>query len=192
MTELHHILRTIKLTSSGPYDFSGRMLILSIPGRLDSFLPILNSCLTKSVFPSAWKRFIVRPIPKVSQPSSLTSSHPISLPPFLSKILERIMFDQLNQFLQANSTIPECQSGFRQHFSTTTSLLHLSDSVLRAFDVGSLSALVALDFSKAFDTINHELLIAKLHHYNLSDTALSLFRSFLAHRVQLVLILVGI
>lgn len=103
---------------------------------------------------------------------------------YLSKILERITFNQLNQFLQANRIIPECQSGFRRHFSITTSLLHLSDSVLRAFDV----ALVALDFSKAFDTINHELLIAKLHHYNLSDTALSLFRSFLAHRVQLVLI----
>lgn len=188
MIELYHILRTIKLTSSGPYDFSGRMLILSIPGCLDPFFPILNSCLTKSVFPSAWKWSIVRPIPKVSQPSSLTSSRPISLSPFLSKILERIMFNQLNQFLQANSIIPECQSGFRQHFSTTTFLLHLSDSVLRTFDVGSLSALVALDFSKAFDTINHKLLIAKLHHYNLSDTALSLFRSFLAHRVQLVLI----
>jgi len=114
--------------------------------------------------------------------------HHISLPPFLSKILERIIFTQLNRFLCNNNIIHEFQSGFRKQYSTTTSLLHLSDSVLRSFDSHTLSALVALDFSKAFDTVNHDLLLAKLHYYNLSSSAISLLRSFLLNRSQSVLV----
>jgi len=188
MTDLYNILKSIKLTSSGPYDFSGRMLLFSTPTCLDPLLFILNSCLTKGTFPSAWKHSTVLPLPKVSNPSSFTSLRPISLPPFLSKILERIIFTQLNHFLCNNKIIHDFQSGFRKHFSTTTSLLHLSDSVLRAFDNHSLSALVALDFSKAFDTVNHDLLLAKLRYYNLSNLAISLLRSFLLNRSQSVLV----
>ena len=63
-------------------------------------------------------------------------------------------------------SIPECQSGFRKNHSTTISLLHLSDSVFLFFDNNFLSVLVALDFFKAFDTVNYELLTTKLHHYS--------------------------
>jgi len=75
--------------------------------------------------------------------------------------------------------------------NTTTELLHLFDLVLRGliphFDSGSVSSLIAFDFSKAFDTVNHELLLAKLDHYNLSSSALSLMYSFLIGRSQRVL-----
>jgi len=165
MTDLYNILKSIKLTSSCPYDFSGRMLLLSAPACLNPLLFILNYCLTNGTFLSAWKHSTVLPLPKSSNPTSVISLHPITLPLFLSKILERIIFIQLNHFLCNNKIIHEFQSGFRKHFSTTTSLLHLSDAVLRAFDSHSLSALVALDFFKAFDTVNHELLLAKLHYY---------------------------
>jgi len=72
--------------------------------------------------------------------------------------------------------------------STTTELLYLSDLVLRGFDTRSLTSLIALDFSKAFDLINHELLLAKLYHYGLSFSVLSLMRSFLINRSQRVLL----
>jgi len=164
------------------------MLLLSLPACVDPLLFILNSCITKATFPTAWKHSTVLPLPKVSNPSSFTSLRPITLPPFLSKILERIIFIQLNHFLCNNKIIHEFQSGFRKHFSITTSLLHLSDVVLSAFDSQSLSALVALDFSKAFDTVNHDLLLAKLRYYNLSLSTVSLLRSFLLNRSQSVLV----
>jgi len=72
--------------------------------------------------------------------------------------------------------------------STTTSLLHVADHILHSFDHSIVSTLVALDFSKVFDTINYQLLLAKLHHYGLSKSALSLFRSFLSSRSQSVVI----
>jgi len=160
------------------------MLLLSVPAWSS---PFYLKFLSKETFPSAWKHSIILPLPKISNPSFFTSLRPITLPSFLSRILERIIFTQLNHFLCNNKIIHEFQSGFRKHFSTITSILHLSDAVLRSFNSHSLSALVALDFSKAFDTVNHELLLAKLR-YNLSNLAISLFRSFFLNCSQSILI----
>jgi len=135
MTELYNILKTIKLTFSSPYDFSGYMLLLSVPTCLERLFFILNSCLTKRTFSFVWKHSTVLPLPEVSNPSSFTSLRLITLPPFLSKILERIIFNQLNHFLCNNKIIHEFQSDFRKHFSIATSLLHLSDTILRTFDI---------------------------------------------------------
>ena len=188
LADLYIIMKNIKLTAAGPYDLSGRMLLFCVPWCLDSLLHILNTCLERGIFPSAWKRSIIYPLPKTPNPSSPSSLRPISLPPFLSKLLEYICFRQLTQFFTSNSCIPNFQSGFRKRYSTTTSLLHMSDSVLRSYDEGLLSLIVALDFSKAFDTVNHALLLSKLQYYGLSPSALSLLRSFLTARFQQVLI----
>ena len=92
----------------------------------------------------------------------------------------------MSYFFHVNDIILKCQSD-KNHNIITISLLHLSDSVLRSFDTSSLSALVTLDFSKAFDTVNYELLTAKLHH-GLCDSSVSLLRSFLSNRFQKVLV----
>lgn len=121
-------------------------------------------------------------------PTSFSSFRPISLPPFISKILEQVCFKQPSFFLYSINAIPRFQSGFCREHSTTTSLLHLSDSVLRSFDEGCVSAIVTLDFTKAFDTVNHDLLLAKLKWCGLSSFAISLLRSFLSGRSQRVII----
>lgn len=154
---LYSIMKSIKLTSAGPHDLSGPMILLCLPHCIDPLLSIINKCLSTGNFPSAWKQLVVFPIPKSQNPSSLSSFRPITIPPFLSKILERVWFHQLSVFLQSTNAIPTFQSGFRRYHSTTTSLLHISDSVLKSYDAGSLSALVGLDFSKAFDTVNLSL-----------------------------------
>lgn len=127
-------------------------------------------------------------IPFLKLQFPLSSFRPISLSPFLSKLLEQVWYHQLLPFLYKNKIIPAYQSGFRQGYSTTTSLLYLSDSVIRSFDEGFLSALISLDFSKAFDIINHDLFITKLYHYRFSGPALSLLRFFLTNRYQRVIV----
>ncbi|KYN29152.1 hypothetical protein ALC57_01425 [Trachymyrmex cornetzi] len=97
------------------------MLLLCLPQCLDPLLFILNFALSHSTFPSFWKHSIVLPIPKTNNPSS--PFRLISLPPFLSKVLECICFSQLNAFISEFNVLPSCQSGFRQSHSTTTELL---------------------------------------------------------------------
>lgn len=82
--------------------------------------------------------------------------------------------------------IPACQSGFRYGHSTTTSFLAVSNNVLISLDTGNLSALISLDYSKPFDTINHELFVTELKYYGLFQSALSLFRSFYVNGTQRV------
>jgi len=85
------------------------------------------------------------------------------------------------------NSILDCQSGFRSfHSFTATELLHLSDTVLRGLDSGLLTSLIALDFLRVFDIIDHELLLLKLLPSDLSCSALSFLRSFLTNRSQRV------
>lgn len=84
--------------------------------------------------------------------------------------------------------IPTFQSGFRRLHSTATALLHVSDTVLHNIDKCSLSVLITLDYSKAFDTVNHELLLAKLQYHGLSNSALSFLRAYPMNHSQRVLI----
>ena len=187
-TDLYNILKRIRLTSAGPYDLSGRILLLCLPQCLEPLLHILNYSLLSHTFPSSWKHVVVLPIPKTRDPSTFSSLRPISLPPFLSKLLERICFQQLYAFVNEAKIVPECQSGFRSMHSTTTELLHLSDSVLRGFDSGCLTALITLDFTKAFDTVNPHLFLAKLGYYGLSPSVLFFMQSFLINRFQRILL----
>ena len=113
-------------------------------------------------------------------PPPLILLRPISLTPFLSKVLEKLCFVQLLRYFDSCSAIPPFQSGFRRGHSTSTALLHISDTVLRAFDSRRLTCITSLDFSKAFDTIDHNLLCAKLGYLGLSSSALSLLKSYLS------------
>ena len=186
--DLFSIFKTIKLTSSNPYDISGIMIFHCVPYCLDSLLHIFNSAILSESFPAAWKHSFVYPIPKSANPTTLDSLRPISLTPFLSKVLEKLCFAQLLTHFDSCSAIPPFQSGFRRGYSTSTALLHISNTVLRAFDSRRLTCITSLDFSKAFDTIDHNLLCAKLSYLGLSSSALLFLKSYLSPRTQQVVL----
>ena len=148
---------------------------------------MLNFSPFHSIFPSSWKHSIVLPILKTNNPSSPSSFRPISLPSFLSK-LEYNCLSQLNAFVSNFNILPSWQSDFRQSHSTTMELLHIFDVMLRNFDNCRLTSIVALDFTKIFDIINHDLLLAKLKLCGLSHPAFSLICSFPTNRTQQVLV----
>ena len=164
------------------------MLLLCLHHCLNLFLYMLNFSLFHGTFLSSCKHSIILPISKTNNPSFLSSFRPILLSPFLSKLLEYICFSQLNAFVSNFNILPSCQYGFRRFYSTMTELLHISDVVLHNFDNCRLTSIVALDFTKAFDTINHDLLLVKLKLYDLSHLALSLICLFLTNRTQQVLV----
>ena len=143
---------------------------------------IINFCIEKKCFPELWKEAIGLPIPKTSNPIEYSDLRIISILPCISKILEKILFKQIYEFVSINNIVPVCQSGFRQNFSTSNSLVQVIDDIITAADKKLISVLVLLDFSKAFDTINHHLLISKLKFYGFSNDALHFIESYLSNR----------
>ena len=160
---------------------------------LDKLLPfitdIINFSLSTGIFPDCFKSAIVRPLLKKSglDVNECQNYRPVSNLPFLSKLLERVVLEQLNEHLSLHSLMPAYQSAYRHHHSTETALLRITTDLLNASDRGLVSALVLLDLSAAFDTIDHHLLIDRLSStFGIQDIALSWFRSYLHDRSQTV------
>src|SRR6187399_158774 len=166
-----------------------------IKSCLDSLLlpitNIINLALSEGLFPDSFKSASVRPLlKKYNLPTDdLSSYRPISNLNFISKILERIIHSRINNHLQSFPSICPFQSAYRKFHSTETALLRIQNDLLLASNQQKVSALVLLDLSAAFDTIDHQILLSRLSSiFGFSDTALSLIKSYLTDRSQYVTI----
>lgn len=180
------LISDIKTTSVGSDGVSISFVKLCCPYILPFITNIINSCLLESYYPNQWKEALVVPIPKKETITQYNELRPISVLPVLSKVLERIMGLQLRHYLEICKILPACQSGFRSAHSCTTALLKVSDDILQATDRGQLTILVLLDFSRAFDTVRHDVLISILRYIGLGQGALLLLQSYLSGRTQRV------
>jgi hypothetical protein len=120
-------------------------------------------------------------------PCDLGNYRPVSNLSFLSKILERAVYDQVSSYLQEYNLLPERQSAYRKHHSTETALLDVLSDVYAASDSGKLTLLGLLDQSAAFDVVDHEILLQRLEHcFGLTATVLAWMTSYLSDRTQFV------
>ena len=110
------------------------------------------------VFPDKWKVAKVLPVYKDDIKSEASNYRPISILPIVSKIIEKIIFNQLYEYLTTNNLLSESQHGFRPHHSTVTALLEATNNWYLNLDNGLLNGALFLDLKKAFDTVNHEIL----------------------------------
>lgn len=184
--ELSKIIQEMHSTSRGTDNISIFMLKLCTP-VIDKYLVhLINSCIEKSKFPSAWKTALTIPVPKINNPNSLNDLRPISLLCTLSKIFEKVIHQQLIHYIKENDILPEKQSGFRRSHSSGTALADVVGNIISLRDRGLAVALVLLDFSKAFDTIDHQILLTKLRLYGIEESAINVFRDYLTERKQIV------
>lgn len=147
-----------------------------------SLTSIFNRSLTSGTFPSLWKQGKVTALFKSGDRLDCNNYRPITVLPTLSKILERAIHQQVYGYLEEHNILTSKQFGFRPRLSTTTALTHLSDTILQNLDKGKMTGAVFLDLSKAFDTVDHSLLMDKLKSIGMDTQALSWFKSYLANR----------
>ena len=147
---------------------------------------VINKSLKEVVFPSELKLAKVVPIFKAGTTNKITNYRPISVLSFFSKVFEKIIYHKLIDFLDHNDILYCYQFGFRQRHSTQQAIITLVNKITSCLDCGDLVIGIFLDLKKAFDTVDHKILLKKLYAYGIRGVALKLLESYLSGRSQYV------
>lgn len=147
---------------------------------------IVNVSFSEGIFPSELKCAKIAPIFKQGSREVVSNYRPISLLPQFSKIFEKLFQLRLTNFLNKYKVITREQFGFRATHSTTHAIINFTDNVTNSLEMGNFTAAVFIDLAKAFDTIDHEILLKKLDWYGLRGVTGDWVRSYLNDRKQLV------
>ena len=155
--ELEEILGSLKKGAPG-YDGVGKdILFTSLPFISHSLLHILNLSLSQGIFPDELKIANIIPLFKAEDPMLFNNYRPVSLLSIFSKIFEKMMYKRLVEFLEKQHILYSKQFGFRKKHSTYMPIMLLVDKLVRAMEKGEFVLGIFLDFSKAFDTVDHEI-----------------------------------
>ena len=185
--EILEIVNNLKDKKSAGHDGIDNYLLKKIiTSIVDPLTHLLNFSITSGLVPKNMKIAKVIPIFKKGDKQEVNNYRPISLLTGISKILERIIYTRLINFLQINDIFSNFQFGFRKKHSTSHALLTFIEKVTQAIDNHSHMLGIFLDFSKAFDTIDHKILLKKVYNYGIRGKALEWFRSYLSDRQQYV------
>lgn len=182
--EINNIIKSLKDGSPGHdsipiFVFRDNFSILG-----DIISHICNASLSLGVFPRQLMLAKVVCIYKSGNPKSLSNYRPISVLPVFSKILEKIVYKRLVTYFTNNNVLSDCQFGFREKCSTEMAVHSLTTNLYTAFDDREFGLGVFLDLSKAFDSIDRDIILGKLDHYGVKGTELRWFRSYFSHRTQ--------
>jgi hypothetical protein len=184
--EVLDVLTSLKNCSAGWDGISARAIKSAKALIVSPLVHICNLSFYNGVFPSQLKIAHVIPIFKGGLNYLFTNYRPISILPVFSKVLEKIMFNRISSFIEKMSIIYKYQFGFRNMYSSYMAMIVLKEKVSRALEKGENITGVFLDFSKAFDTVDHNILISKLDHYGIRGNALNWITSYLTQRKQYV------
>ena len=147
---------------------------------------IINRSILTNVVPLEWKYAIISPLYKEGDRNLANNYRPISILPAVSKILERVVHGQLYSHITENNLLSSAQFGFRKHHSTATCILALLDNIYLNMENNKLTGVVFLDLKKAFDTVDHVLLLRKLEKYYIDRRSIAWFKNYLQDRYQAV------
>ena len=172
-------------TSQVTYNKSPKFLKILLPEISDTLSNIFNESFALGVFPDHMKLAMITPIFKVGSKLDVSNYRPVSVLLTISKVLEKLMLARLTKYLNKNKIIYEHQFGFQKKRSTTLAVLDLHTRITKAIDNGNYAASVFLDFAKAFDTVNHKILLSKLENYGIRGPVNDWFKSYLT-RYQVV------
>ena len=184
--EISNIISSLNSNkASGPNSIPYRILFLLKNEISKQLADLFNLSFMTGVFPSVLKTAKVVPVFKKGSKLNYSNYHPISLVSNIEKILEKLMYERLYTFLDYN-IIYDLQFGFRQQYSTSHALINITENIRKALDDGNVGCGVFVDLQKAFDTIDHQILLAELNHYGIRGVSNDWFKSYLSNRNQYV------
>ena len=184
--EVLDIINQLENKSTGPQSIPIKLLKLIPDLILVPQCKIINHSFQTGVFPDALKLSEVIPIHKGGSTEELNNYRPISLLSIFDKIIEKLMHKRLYDFLQAHNILFQNQFGFRKNNSTTFALIEITEKIKETIDNKKYGCGIFIDLRKAFDTVNHEILLRKLEHYGIRGKAQVWFKSYLTNRKQYV------
>ena len=189
LVDENHIAKTLASlrtkNSSGHDGISTKLLKFISPALLKPLTIVIKQSLITGIFPDELKIAKVIPLFKKNDASVIDNYRPISLLPSISKLFEKVVFLQLSEYFTCSKLLHEGQYGFRENHSTELASVELMDRIISAVDRKTLPITIFMDLSKAFDTLNHNIL-DKLYHYGIRETALCWFKDHLTNRQQYV------
>ena len=167
-------------------DISNKLIKLAADPVSVPFTQIYNQSIVTDKVPKVLKVSQVTPIYKNGDVTDRGNYRPISILSPFGKVLERLIYNQLYAFLEKHSTLFQYQFGFRKGYSTEQAILEITDALRKALDKKLVTCGLFLDFSKAFDTVNDDILLSKLYHYGIRRTPLDWFKNCLYNRTKFV------
>ena len=183
--ELLKLISNLNTTKSPGADNIGAKLVRqSADAIIDPLVYIYNLSFSTGLVPNKLKIAKVIPIYKKGDPFSPGNYRPISLLSIFDKLLEKLMYSRLYNHLQQHKLLYEYQFGFRVNYSTSLALIEVLDKIYDNLDDGKIVCGVYLDLQKAFDTVSHDILLAKLINYGVRGIVHDWFKSYLHNRQQ--------
>ena len=184
---LTKVIKSLKTkNSAGPDGISTKLLKYLSPALVKPLTLIINQSIISGIFPDRLKIAKVLPLYKKDDKFNVENYRPISLLSAISKLFERVVFNQLYAYFVKNKLFYPSQYGFRDKHSTEFAAVELVDRVMEQLDKGNCAISIFMDLSKAFDTLDHKILLQKLRYYGLQNTPLRWFDSYLTGRLQYV------
>ena len=185
---IKQIIKGIKTSRSNGHDgISSELLkLISKIDIADSITLIINQSLKSGIFPNQLKIAKVTPIYKKDDKKIITNYRPISVLPVVSKVFETVIHEQLSDYFLSNNLFSAQQYGFRKNSSTELAALELIDRLLVQLKNHKIPINFYIDLAKAFDSLNHDILLDKLSYYGVNGTAKTLLKSYLSDRKQYV------
>ena len=172
--------------SSGFDDISSEVIKYVFDALVEPIMYIFDLSIKKGVFPDKLKIARITPIFKSGKEEIISNYRPISVLSCFSKILERIMYNRLYSFLIENNILYDKQFGFQKEHSTEHAILQLTNQILQSFNQDKYTIGVFIDLSKAFDTVDHNILLKKLSFYGVRNNTFKWFKSYLSNRKQYI------
>ena len=183
--EIDKIIKSLKVNKAiGPNSISPAILRNFKKELSELLCLIVNLSFSEGIFPDPLKRAKVIPIYKKEDPLNCNNFKLISLLSNISEVFEKLMYRRLYYFLEQHDCLYTQQFGFRNSHSTNQALIDIAEKIRKALDNGNFACGVFLDLQKAFDTVNHEILVSKLDYYGVRGTPLDLFKNYLKNRTQ--------
>ena len=183
--EVWKLCKEIKSTkSSGIAEIAAKVFKQSFMVIIPQLVYLFNLSFSTGIFPDSWKRATIIPLYKGGSKTEVSNYRPVSLLPLPGKLIEKIVHARLATFLEMNRIITDRQGGFRKGFSTASSIADLTDNLFSNLNKNQISLAAFVDLRKAFDTVDHAILLKKLKCYGVTETNLKWCANYLANRTQ--------